>query len=174
MKQMNRQPYALLLGACLLAIFLGWLVRPEIVFAQNPKAGTFRLKVTEGHLSVEANQAPLVGIFEEIGRQAGIGVESSLGPDEKITIQLDRVPLEEAFKRLAKNVSLFYSQGSEDKTPRIARVVVLGEEKTGSLSRAPAPTQTSKASEPAPKPKPFKFEFDPAKFAEKEKPVKSK
>lgn len=142
--------------------------------AKIPQSGTFRVKVAEGHLSVEAKQAPLVKIFEEIGKQAGIVVESSIAPEETITINFDRLPLEEAIKKLTKNVSLFYAQDSKDKAPRIARVVVLGEEKARSLSRAPAPTQTtSKAAEPAPKPEPFKFEFDPAKFAEKE-PVKPK
>jgi hypothetical protein len=139
-----------------------------------PQSGTFRVKVAEEHLSVEANQAPLAKIFEEIGKQARIVVDSSIGPEEKVTIHFDRVPLEEAIKKLAKNVSVFYSQDSKDKAPRIARVVVLGEEKTRSLSRSPAPTQILKASEPAPKAEPFKFEFDPAKFVEKEKPVKSK
>jgi hypothetical protein len=181
MKQTNRQPRALLFGACLLAIFLGWLVRPEFLFAQSEKStakisqsGTFRVKVAEGQLSVQANQAPLAKVFEEIGKQARIVVESSIAPEETITIHFDRLPLEEGIRKLAKNVSLSYAQDSKEKAPRITRVVVLGGEKTQSLGRAPAPTQTSKAPEPAPKPEPFKFEFDPTKFAEKEKPVKSK
>jgi hypothetical protein len=181
MKQANRRPRALMLGACLLAIFFGCLVRSEFLFAQSEKSsskisqsGTFRVKVADGHLSVEAKQAPLVKVFEEIGKQAKLVVDGSIAPEETITINFDRVPLEEGIRKLAKNVSLFYAQDSKDKTPRVTRVVVLGGEKTRSSGRAPAPTQTSKAPEPAPKPEPFKFEFDPTKFAEKEKPVKAK
>ena len=34
--------------------------------------GTFQVKVSKDNLSLEANQAPLVQIFQEIGKQAKI------------------------------------------------------------------------------------------------------
>jgi hypothetical protein len=152
-----------------------------LIFAQAEKSspniptqGTFRLTVAQGRLSLEANGAPVAKIFDEIGKQAGIAVESSIGPEEKITIQLDRVPLEQAIKRLVKNVTIFYAQDRKNKTHRIARVVVLpeGRQKAPKAEASKAQPQKAKGSEPAAKPEPFRFEFDPAKFMEEEKPAK--
>ncbi len=87
------------------------------------------MKVSQGNLSLDANQAPLVQIFQEIGKQAKIIFDSNIGPEEKITIHLDRVPLEEGIKQLAKNVTVFYTENPKDKTRRITSVVVLAEGK---------------------------------------------
>ena len=142
--------------------------------------GTFQVKVSKDNLSLEANQAPLVQIFQEIGKQAKITFDSNIGPEEKITIQLDQVPLEEGIKQLAKNATVFYAENPKDKTRRITRVVVLAEG-SGVSGQAKAPSQPEKVKEaapqatttkkPAPQPEPFKFEFDPGKVA-KEKPGK--
>src|SRR5262249_23034255 len=143
--------------------------------------GTFQAKVNQDYLSLVANQAPLVTIFQEIGKQTKITFDSNIGPEEKITMHLDRVPLEEGIKQLAKNVTVFYTENSEDKTHRIERVVVLSE-RSGMSGQANTSSQPEKANEPIPQPgkvnqppqqpEPFKFEFDPAKFAEKQKPRK--
>jgi hypothetical protein len=156
--------------------FLLSLLMGGVALAQSEKRslpagqtrGAFELKVSKENLSLDANQAPLVQIFQEIGKQAKITVDSNIGPEEKITIHLDRLPLEEGIKRLAKNVTVFYTENPKDKSRRISRVVVLSEGKEG------APRQTKASSEPvkpAPQPEPFKFEFDPGKVA-KEKPGK--
>jgi hypothetical protein len=133
--------------------------------------GTFQVNVSQGDLSLNANQAPLVKIFQEIGKQARITFDSNIGPEEKITIHLDRVLLEEGIKQLAKNVTVFYTENPKDKTRRIERVVVLSEGKEGAPVQTKASTQPVKVNKPAPQPEPFKFEFDPGKFA-KEKPGK--
>lgn len=142
-------------------------------------AGAFELKVSNGYLSLKADQAPLAQIFREIARQAGITIDSNIGPEEKITTRLDRVPLEDAIRQLAKNVSVYYVQDAKTNTRRIERVVVLSQQKEGASGqpkkspeagkpgeRAPEPATVKK---PSPQPEPFKFEFDPAKSAEKEK-----
>lgn len=136
--------------------------------AKTQLAGTFQVKVSKDYLSLDANEAPLVRIFEEIGKQARITFDSNIGPEEKITLRLDRVPLEEGIKQLAKNVTVFYAQDPNDKTPRITKVVVLSDGKSAP-GQAKASPQPVKAKEPAPKSEPFKFQFDPAKSAEKEK-----
>jgi hypothetical protein len=140
--------------------------------AQQPKpkdlGESFQVKVNEGYLSVNAYHAPLVKIFDEIGKQAGIAVDGSIEPEETITIQFERVVLEEGLKRLAKNISIVYTQSPKDKTRRIVKIVVLPEkQKAPPPARVEAPTKSSKASEPSPRPEPFKFEFDPTKSAEK-------
>jgi type II secretory pathway component GspD/PulD (secretin) len=148
-----------------------WLALTSPVGAQQSQKakaqpGTFQMKVNKGLVSLEANEAPVAKIFEEIGKQAGIVVDSNIGPEEKITIQFDQTPLEEAMKRLAKNVSFSYAQDSNKKNPRITKVVVLAEGKQSApaLKRPEAPP-SKKAEGPAPEP--FKFEFDPSKFMEK-------
>jgi hypothetical protein len=143
--------------------------QPRTAKTQSP--GTFQVKVSQGYLFLEANQAPLVQIFQEIGKQAKITFDSNIGPEEKVTIHLDRVPLEEGIKQLAKNVTVFYTENPKDKTHRISRVVVLSEGKEGEPVQTKASTQPVKIDKPAPQPEPFKFEFDPGKFA-KEKPGK--
>ena len=110
--------------------------------AKTQPPGTFQVNVSQGDLSLNANQAPLVQIFQEIGKQAKITFDSNIGPEEKITIHLDRVPLEEGIKQLAKNVTVFYTENPKDKTRRISRVVVLSEGKEG------APGQTKASSQP--------------------------
>ena len=88
--------------------------------AKSQPPGTFQVKVSKDNLSLEANQAPLVQIFQEIGKQAKITFDSNIGPEEKITIHLDQVPLEEGIKQLAKNVTVFYTENPKDKTRRIS------------------------------------------------------
>jgi hypothetical protein len=132
--------------------------------------GRFQVTVDKGYLSVEANEAPLGKIFEEIGRQAGIDVESGLGSKENITAKLDRVPLEEGLKQLAKNISIFYVQDPINKTRRISRVVVLQGNNLGQSKIESTKVSTKrpiKDSGPAPRLDSFKFEFDPTKFTEK-------
>ena len=150
---------------------------------QTQSPGKFQVKVTKGELSLEASQAPLAQVLEEIGKQAKITIDSNIGPEEKITTSLNRVPIEDGINQLAKNVTVFYAQGPNDKTRRIERVVVLSERKE--ITPAPAPakgsSQAEKRSAPSPEPakankrsqpEPFKFELDPRKFGEKQKPGK--
>jgi hypothetical protein len=127
-------------------------------------SGMFQVQVKQGYLSLTANQAPLVAIFHEIGEQAKITFDSNLGPEEKITIDLVRVPLEEGIKQVAKNATVFYTENPKDKTRRITRVVVLAEQKQS----APAPAKP----DPAVKIDKPAAPTGPAKGGEKEKPRK--
>jgi hypothetical protein len=127
-------------------------------------------------LSLDASQAPLVQIFQEIGKKSRITIETNISPEEKITKHLDRVPLEDGIRQLAKNVSVFYAQDARTNARHIARVVVLSDVKTpmGQTKTAPQP---EKINEPAAKTatvdkpqqaEPFKFQFDPTKSAGKQ------
>lgn len=152
--------------------------QPRTAKSQPP--GTFQVKISKDNLSLEANQAPLLQIFQEIGKQAKITFDSNIGPEERITIHLEQVPLEDGIKQLAKNATVFYTENPKDKTRRITRVVVLAEG-SGVSGQPRMSSQPGKLSEPAPQattikkpatqPEPFKFEFDPGKVA-KEKPGK--
>src|SRR5712692_6266430 len=112
-----------------------WLTLTSAVAAQQSEktkpqqSGSFVVKLAKGNLSIDASEAPLTKVFEEIAKQAAIVIESGIGPEEKITIKFDGVPMEDALKRLSKNVTIFYARDAKDKSPRIARVVVLSEGK---------------------------------------------
>ena len=165
-------------------MFLTWNL--TLAFAAEPRrtsstqlAGTIQLKVSNGYLSLEANQAPLVQVFEEIARQARIAIHSNIAPEEKITIRLNGVPLEDGIRQLANNESVFYTENPTDKTRRIERVVVLS---TGSgvLGQTKVSSQAEKGDQPVPQqaegskpvPESFKFELDPRKVGENQKQPK--
>jgi len=138
--------------------------------------GMFQVYVSDDYyLSLRADEAPLAEIFREIARQARITIDSNIGPEEKITTRLERVPLEDGIRQLAKNVSVFYTQDARSHTHRIARVVVLSEGKalTGQTKGFSRPeklnepaAKAAKPDKPQQQPEPFKFQFDPTKSAE--------
>ena len=120
----------ILQGLFLLSLLIGGVALAQSTKRALPAGqapGTFEVKVSQGYLSLEATEAPLVQIFQEIGKQAKITFDSNIGPEEKVTIHLDRVPLEDGIKQLAKNVTVFYTENPKDKSRRISRVVVLSE-----------------------------------------------
>ena len=114
-------------------LFFWWVLLAQS--AEQPKknepapTGAFQVNVSDGYLSLVANQAPLAQVFEEIGKQARITIQTNIGPEEKITKHLDRVPLEDGIRQLGKNVSVFYAQDANTKARHIVRVVVLSEVK---------------------------------------------
>jgi hypothetical protein len=110
---------------------------------------------------LEAHETPLPEIFKEIGKQAKINFETNIGLEERITIRLDRVPLEEGIKQLARNVTVLYAEDSKHKTRRITNVVVLTEQK--GVGKAKVAPGLIEGKESFTKSKPFKFEFDPTK-----------
>jgi len=168
-----------LLAGLVLPLVLGIAQAAEKSATTKPDAGKFQVKFSNGYLSIEANEAPLAKVFEEIGKQAGIGVEGNIGPAETVTMRLDKVPLEEGIKRLSNNVTIVYGEKPNEKGHRITKIVVLSEDERkvtrSEETKAPTekPTQkaavqkASKASAPTQPPEPFKFEFDPTKAVKK-------
>jgi hypothetical protein len=125
------------------------------------RPGTFQVTVSKGKLSLEASQAPLAQVLEEIGKQARIMIDGYIRPEEKITTSLNGVPIEDGIKQLAKNVSVFYAQGPNDKTRRIERIVILSEVKERPPPQPKASSQPEKRSEAS--------ELDPKKSGDNQK-----
>jgi len=155
-----------------------------VLFAQSaeqpkkiepPPTGAFQVNVSDGYLSLLANQAPLAQVLEEIGKQARITIQTNIGPEEKITKHLDRVRLEDGIRQLGKNVSVFYAQDANTKARHILRVVVLSEVK-GTASPAKTPSQPGEvkdsAKEATTTDKPQQTESDPTKPATNQTGVK--
>lgn len=93
-----------LVTSCGLFILATWLMVTATAFAQDKKPGalapgSFVLSFAEGRVSLEANEASLATIFKELGWKAAIVVDLQHASDEKLSIKLDRVPLDEAIKR---------------------------------------------------------------------------
>jgi hypothetical protein len=126
------------------------------------------VKVINGTLTLDARDAPLAKVFEEIGKQAGIMVEGNIGPAESVTMRFENVPLEEGIKRLSNNVTIHYGDKPNEKGHRITKIVVLSEDQRKATRPQEAKAaKPSKAAEPEPRPEPFKFEFDPTKDMKK-------
>ena len=95
--------------------------------AQEPTAKdtseSFQVKFSNGYLSVNAREAPLVKIFDEIRKQAKIAVDGSIGPEEKITIQFERVAWRSDWLGRAGIISLMmpYSSALERKQSKLWR-----------------------------------------------------
>ena len=162
----------------LLGPLLGCLILLQSASAQSVPSfsppdlpsGTFKATVTQGTLSLTANDASVVAIFREIGRQTGIDMAIAIGEYETITTQFMRVPLADALPRLWKNVAIVTAQGSQAPSHRIAKVYVFA---TGQ-SRPPLARKghtPPKASAPSKAAEPFRFTFDPSKH--RKTPTKS-
>lgn len=176
----------------LASLVMGCIILTSIASAQNettqlsPLAiGTFRLTVTENKVSLEANKASVAVIFAEIGQR--LGIKMNLNTNEIITTRFESVPLFEALKRLAKNIVIITTQGSNDMSDHITKVYVFGkgqinlsqvEESTTpiqSIGTTPSmeqgspllvsgdnvPPQTETINEMASHPERFKFTFEP-------------
>jgi len=184
------------LVACLMMAAIGVAQSVKSTF-QSRKPGTFRLNVTGGHVSLEAKEASVAKIFEEIGRQTGIEVDIQIGPEEKVTARFDRVPLKDAPQKITENVVIFYSKDPTAPSIRIAKIGVYskgqprmeqkrqfepakGNQAEPAKSKAAPrrseqvksskikpPPRYSTAKEKTPRPEPFKFTFDPSKYLEK-------
>ncbi|MCM3905784.1 MAG: hypothetical protein ND866_29175 [Pyrinomonadaceae bacterium] len=164
---MNRSG-SYILACMFLASTIGIAQAAEKSGAAKIQPGTFQVTISKGLVSLEANEAPLAKVFEEIGKRAGIAVAGNIGPAETVTMRLDKVPLEEGIRRLSNNVTILYGEKPNDKGHRITKIVVLSEDKRKAMRpQEVKAVKPSKASEPEPRPEPFRFEFDPTKSTKK-------
>jgi len=71
--------------------------------------GTLQVHVRDGRLSVTAEDVPLRGILNEIGRQTGVLIQGGRDPvDEPVSIAFAGLRLEEALQRLVGGVGGYY------------------------------------------------------------------
>ena len=165
-------------------LVLGCLMLTGVVAAQPAPSsvgstlapGTFRLKVTDNALSLEANAASLAAICTAISQHTGIEIVLQRGADQTLTTQLSQVPLREAFKRLAPNIVMMDAQGPSVPSHRIAKVYILPTGQAGGpqpgAARVASPVTPTSQDKRVPqadtRPTPFSFTFDPSQH---EKPA---
>ena len=118
----------------LIIILAPLLLIPTILFGgetdKKPESiskiqGNYVLRVKGEHISLKAKDASLKDILEEIGRRMQIEVVANIPREEKITIELDMMYLEDALKRFKTNYA--YITRSEKEKGKITQIVVVPE-----------------------------------------------
>jgi type II secretory pathway component GspD/PulD (secretin) len=123
----------------------------------------FVLTVKDNLISLKAKDASLKEILEEIGRRMKIDVVAAVPENEEVTVDFEKLTLEEAVNRLSTNYS--YQIDSEKTGKRITRIVVLDKRKIETGASKPTPAMEQKAVKAESKlpeavtkqPEPFKF-----------------
>ena len=146
MKQLKQLRSLLHLLTIISRIFLSLIcfTATTIAVAQDKKPGakivgpgSFVLTVTDRRVSLEANDASLAEIFNELGQKAGIQVDLQTGSGRKNLDQIGTSSLlEDAINRLSDNVAVFYAKDPKEQNYRIAKIAVLlkGRETFGRLT----------------------------------------
>ncbi len=128
------------------------------------------LTIKEEQISLNAKNASLKEIIEEIGHQMLIEVVGNISEEEKVTIDFDKLSIEEVLEKLTTNFG--YVMDSEKEEKNITKIIVLPKgKKAASLRHTNKTEQTGIQEEEKKKtkrPEPFKFEFDPSKYLKKE------
>ena len=110
------------------------------------------LTVQDGVLSLRAQDASLKGIFDAIGRQLPIEVETRIPADERITLAFDQLSLAEALKRFRPYVNYLALEDAAKAPGTIRTLIVVSKRAAGVPSRPttqdgealapPAPSQS--------------------------------
>ena len=188
----QRRAVGLLLPIALFCLLIGGhLCAGEVEKETKVKPGSktdYVLTIEKGLLSLFAKDASIKQIVEEIGREMNIEVEALIPQNDRITVEFQALPLEDALKRLSSNYYLQYSKAENDKD-KIGKIVLLpegegkgqsamphaggadvrvvGTQKTpGKTAREQVTEASQEKASKKPKekettPKPFKFEFNP-------------
>ena len=143
------------------------------------------LKIEKGRISLNAKDASLKHIVEEIGRELNIEVAALISQGDRITVEFQALPLEDALKRMSSNYYVHFREAESDKW-KISKIVLLpkGDGKGQSViphtegadgrvegsQTMPGKTareqvietqQEEALKDKTPRPEPFKFEFNP-------------
>src|SRR5262245_57882964 len=98
----------------LLALLLSWLITAGDLFGgeasrkapgQSERNARFVLTVDESLVSLQATDASIKEVIEEIGRRMNIEVIARLPAEERMTLVFDRLPIAEAVKRFGRHVN---------------------------------------------------------------------
>lgn len=151
----------------------------------DAREGTYELTVEANRLSLEAQDASLRAILDEIGRKMNLEVLGEIPAKETISAEFHNLPLEQALQRLSSNFG--YQVKSEQGGQEISKIFILpkgtGENTRFTLEEV-APRKEREVQKPErviqaenakkieldkdpdnekpARPEPFKFEFDPS------------
>ncbi len=127
----------------------------------------YELSVKDNLITLNAEDAFLKKILEDIGQRMNIEVFARIPADDKITIQFANLTLEDALKKFRTNYALVTD--SKDKNGNIKRIVVVPEGQQANLflkdvEKGEPKVKRGIAGEKPSRTEPFKFEFDPSKY----------
>jgi type II secretory pathway component GspD/PulD (secretin) len=159
----------------LLALLLH-LILPAVLSGSEPnqisneefeKKAKYELSIKDNLITLNAEDAFLKRILEDIGQRMKIEVFARIPAEDKITIRFANLTLEEALKKFKTNYALVTD--SKDKNGNIKQIVVVPEGQQANLylkdvKKAEPKDQRDVVGEKTSKPEPFKFEFDPSKY----------
>jgi type II secretory pathway component GspD/PulD (secretin) len=128
----------------------------------------YELSIKNNLITLNAKDAALKKILEDIGQRMNIEVFARIPAGDKITIQFANLTLEEALKKFKANYA--YLTDSKENHGNITHVVVVPEGQQANLylkevQKGEPKVKKDIAGEKTSKPEPFKFEFDPSKFS---------
>jgi type II secretory pathway component GspD/PulD (secretin) len=165
--------------ATVLQLLLGCLVLlPAALLAEDAEKGAvargnsqakFALTIQDNLLSLDAKDASLKEVLDEIGQRMHIEVVAQIPTQEKITLAFDRLSLEEALQRFSEYTNYVYLKGAEKEPGQISKIMIFPKREVTAPSPPTATESEPKkaASKAAPRPEPFKFEFDPSQYENK-------
>ena len=134
-----------LLALLLHYIFPAVLSGSEAIQISNEefeKKVKYELSIKNNRITLNAEDAFLKKILEDIGQRMNIEVFARIPAEDKITIQLTNLPLEEALKKFKTNYA--YITDSKEKQGNITRIVVVPEGQQAQLSLIEAQKVESK------------------------------
>jgi len=148
----------------------------------SASTGNFVLRVEANRVSLDAQDASLRAILEEIGQKMDLEVLGEIPAQETITAEFQNLPLEEALHRLSSNFG--YQMKSEQGGQEISKIFILpkgtgpanakrntkavepsGEtvpQNSEPILQAESAKENESDKEKPTRPEPFKFEFDPS------------
>ena len=166
----------------LVAAFIsGQLFGAEVIGTSHGASagvGDVVLTVDEGMLSLRVQNASLKGIFEAIGRQLRIEVDTRIPEDERITLAFEQLSLMEALKQFRPYVNYLTLEDGAKAPGTIRTLIVVSKRFAGTPAplttqdsdtlASPTPSQREAPTPAAPaRPQPFTFEFDPSAVGER-------
>lgn len=139
--------YAMLLAPLLLSANVSAEVLENVA--------TYTLKIEKGLISLNAKDASLSAVLEDIGQKMAVEVVNNVPAEDKVTVTFDKLPLQEAIKKLSANY--VYLMDSEKEKGNITKIVVLPKGSEMDYSRLPEEKTVRVSSSPViPEPQPKK------------------
>jgi type II secretory pathway component GspD/PulD (secretin) len=134
------------------------------------KKAKYELSIKDKLITLNAEDAFLKKILEDIGQRMNIEVFARIPAEDKITMRFANLTLEEALKKFKTNYALVTD--SKDKNGNIKRIVVVPEGQQANLflkdvKKVGPKSNKGITKEKTSKPEPFKFEFDPTKVTDR-------
>lgn len=99
------------------AVALATLVGLGLACPSSSAGTVTRLSLDEDLLTLEAQDAPLADVLRGLAEQKGVKVIGRPSADIRVSVRLERIPLDEALKRVLRDVPYIASYGPTDARP---------------------------------------------------------